>query len=107
MTKNNLKIEDELFENHSKLILEDGRELVADLYFDCTGFKSLLLNETLKVPFKSFNNKLLNNKAWAVQIPYINKREQLKPYTNCTALSSGWVWNVPVWHRIEIGRAHV
>jgi hypothetical protein len=75
----------------------------ADLFFDCTGFKSLLLGETLQVPFESFGDKLLNTHAYAVQVPYQDKRRELKPYTNCTALSSGWVWTVPVWSRIGTG----
>ena len=27
----------------------------------------------------------------------------MKPVTDCTALSSGWVWNVPTWERIGTG----
>lgn len=83
--------------------LDTSVSIKADLFFDCTGFKSLLLGETLKVPFESFGDKLLNTHAYAVQVPYQDKRKELKPYTNCTALSSGWVWTVPVWSRIGTG----
>jgi len=75
----------------------------ADLFIDCTGFKSLLLGETLREPFISFNDMLPNNSAWATKIPYENKREQLKPYTNCTAYNNGWIWNIPLWSRIGTG----
>ena len=45
----------------------------ADLFIDCTGFKSLLLGKTLKEPFCDYSNLLPNNKAWATSIPYKNK----------------------------------
>ena len=87
----------------SKIILEDGTELQADLYVDCTGFESLLLGKALEEPFVSYSDILPNNKAWAVQVPYTDKEKELEVYTNCTALSNGWVWNIPLWSRIGTG----
>jgi len=75
----------------------------ADLYIDCTGFKSLLLGETLKEPFESYADLLPNNSAWATRIPYANKEKELVGYTNCTAIENGWVWNIPLWSRIGTG----
>ena len=75
----------------------------ADLFIDCTGFKSLLLGKTLKEPFCDYSNLLPNNKAWATSIPYKNKEKELKPYTNCTAIENGWVWNIPSWDKIGTG----
>jgi tryptophan halogenase len=46
---------------------------------------------------------LPNNKAWATRVPYKNKENQLVPYTNCTAIENGWVWNIPSWERIGTG----
>lgn len=86
-----------------KIILEDGNILTADLYVDCTGFKSLLLGEALNEPFKSYKDILPNSKAWAVQVPYTDKEKELEVYTNCTALTNGWVWNIPLWSRIGTG----
>ena len=77
------------------IILEDDY----DLFFDCTGFKSLL-NDSEWVDYSEF---LPNNRAWVTRLPYINKEQELKPVTDCTALSSGWVWNVPTWERIGTG----
>jgi len=87
----------------SKLILEGGEEVSADLYIDCTGFKSLLLGQTLNEPFNSFSDILPNNRAWAVQIPYTDKEKEMEPFTNCTALGNGWAWNIPLWSRIGTG----
>jgi tryptophan halogenase len=75
----------------------------ADLYIDCTGFKSLLLGQTLKEPFESYENLLPNNSAWATRIPYKDKEKELVGYTNCTAIENGWVWNIPLWSRIGTG----
>ena len=75
----------------------------ADMYIDCTGFKSLLLGDTLKEHFNSYNDLLPNNKAWATRVPYKDKENELVPYTNCTAIENGWVWNIPSWERIGTG----
>lgn len=87
----------------SGLVLDDGTVLTADLYVDCTGFKSLLLGDALKEPFISYEKTLPNNRAWATQVPYIDKEKELEPYTNCTAIDNGWVWNIPSWSRIGTG----
>ena len=75
----------------------------ADLYIDCTGFKSLLLDKTLKEPFESYSDMLPNDSAWATRIKYKDKEKELVPYTNCTAIENGWVWNIPLWSRIGTG----
>ena len=74
----------------------------ADLYFDCTGFKSILMKK-LNVEFNSYNDLLPNNKAWATKVPYNEKEKELEAYTNCTAIENGWVWNIPTWERIGTG----
>ena len=48
----------------------------ADLFIDCTGFRSLLLDKTLKEPFESYQDILPNNSAWATRVPFSNKRKQ-------------------------------
>lgn len=85
------------------LTLTNGMSITADLFVDCTGFKSLLLEGALKVPFKSYENILPNNRAWAARIPYKNKSKQLESFTECTAINNGWVWNIPLWSRIGTG----
>lgn len=82
---------------------ENHGDLIADLYIDCTGFKSLLLEQTLGTPFISFHDTLLNDRAVATVIPYIDKQKEMENYTSCTAIECGWVWNIPLWHRIGTG----
>lgn len=87
----------------SHLILDSGDVITADLFIDCTGFKSVLLGKALEEPFESFSNMLPNNKAWATRIEYKNKEKELEGFTNCTAIENGWVWNIPLWSRIGTG----
>jgi hypothetical protein len=85
------------------LVLTDGSLVTADLFIDCTGFKSILLEGALEEPWDDFGHTLPNNSAWATRIPYTNKEKEMEPYTNCTAISNGWVWNIPSWERIGTG----
>jgi tryptophan halogenase len=77
--------------------------LAADLYVDCTGFRGLLINKVLGEPFISFSDSLLCDNAIAMQIPNDGRREGIRPYTTATALSSGWVWDIPLFQRIGTG----
>jgi hypothetical protein len=85
------------------LITKEGEEIRGDLFIDCTGFKSLLLGEALKEEFIPYNDILPNNRAWATRLPYKDKEKELEPFTNCTAIGNGWVWNIPVWSRLGTG----
>lgn len=84
------------------LVLEDGRIIEADLYVDCTGFKSLLLEGALGVEFNQFEN-LINNRAVAARVPYANREEEMINYTNCYGMDSGWMWEIPLWTRKGMG----
>lgn len=86
-----------------QIITESGNVLTADLYIDCTGFKSLLLEQTMGVHFISFNDTLLNDSAIATVIPYVDRDHEMECVTSCTAIESGWVWNIPLWNRIGTG----
>lgn len=86
-----------------KIILADNTTIYSDLFIDCTGFKSLLLGGSLGVDFESYEEMLPNNRAWATRIPYQSKEQELEPFTNCTAIQNGWVWNIPLWSRLGSG----
>jgi len=75
---------------------------------DCSGFKSILLGQALKEEFVDISYWLPNNKAWATPTPYKEeyKYEQMRPYTNCTALKNGWAWHTPVWSRVGNGYSY-
>ena len=85
------------------LTTSSNKILEADLYIDCTGFKSLLLEQTMGVEFVSFGDTLMNDRAIATVIPYVDKNYEMECVTSCTAIESGWVWNIPLWNRIGTG----
>ena len=87
----------------TSLVLDNKLELKADLYIDCTGFKSLLLGKELNEPFISYSSILPNNSAWATRLPYKDKEKELEGFTNCTAIENGWCWNIPLWSRLGTG----
>jgi tryptophan halogenase len=85
------------------LELSSGQKVKADLFIDCTGFKSILLEGALGVPFKDYSNVIPNNMAWATHMPYINKETELTSWTNCKTGPNGWIWNIPLWSQIGTG----
>lgn len=84
-------------------IVSLNNKYFADMFIDCTGFKSLLLGKEMNVPFKSYNDLLPNDSALALQLPYTDKEKQLVSFTSCTALANGWVWRIPSWNKIGTG----
>lgn len=80
--------------------LDDDSLLTADFFIDCSGFKSLLLQDALKVSFKSFKENLFNNAAVVMPSPI---SEIIPPETKSTALSNGWAWKIPLTNRYGNG----
>ncbi len=74
-----------------------------DLFVDCTGFRGLLINKALNEPFTSFAESLPCDRAIAMQVPSDPAHHGINPYTTATALSSGWVWDIPLFHRVGTG----
>jgi tryptophan 6-halogenase len=74
-----------------------------DLFIDCTGFSSLLINKALGEPFIYFSESLLCDRAIAMRVPTDIKQDGINPYTTATALNSGWVWNIPLYGRVGTG----
>ena len=85
------------------IITDDGTSISADMFLDCTGFKSLILEQHMGSPFEDFHYKLYNDAALATQIPYVDREKQMETYTDCVGMNAGWVWNIPLWHRVGTG----
>jgi tryptophan halogenase len=84
------------------LSLLGGGRLEADLYIDCTGF-SALLSEAVGAVWESVSDQLLVDHAWVVQLPYRDVDVQRFNRTQCTALTQGWVFHIPLASRIGTG----
>jgi tryptophan halogenase len=83
--------------------LDDGRRIEGDLFIDCSGFRSLLLGDTLAEPFVDFSHWLPVDSAWAC--PCERSGDELEPYTRATALEGGWAWRIPL--QTRTGHGHV
>ncbi|KUJ83292.1 tryptophan 7-halogenase [Microbulbifer flavimaris] len=68
--------------------------LEADLFVDCTGFASLLLGQSLDVPFIDRTDVLFADHALAAQVPYGQMDAPIPSYTISTAQESGWIWDI-------------
>jgi tryptophan halogenase len=82
---------------------KSGRKIHGDLFIDCSGFRALLISKVLKEPFNDYSDTLFCDKAIAMRVPYQDIEKELKPYTSATAMSSGWIWNIPLTERIGTG----
>lgn len=80
--------------------LDDDSMLDADFFIDCSGFKSLLMQNALKTSYKSFKDNLFNNAAVVMPTAITGV---LPPETKSTALSNGWAWKIPLTNRFGNG----
>ena len=84
-----------------------GLRLTADLYVDCTGFAALLIEKSLGVGWVDCSRWLLNDRAITMAVPYESHWPgYVRPYTTATALSAGWVWQIPLQDRRSLGYVH-
>jgi flavin-dependent dehydrogenase len=86
-----------------RLVTKEHGTLEGDLFVDCTGFRGLLINQALKEPFTSFSSSLLCDSAVAMQVPRDVATHGIDPFTSASALSAGWVWNIPLYGRVGTG----
>ncbi len=85
--------EDETGEREvSALVCSDGRRLGFDLYIDCSGFRSLLLERALGSPWRSFESSLWTDRA---VIAAVHHGGRIRPYTTAETFAAGWCWNTP------------
>lgn len=84
--------------NIASLSTTGGDIIAADYFIDCTGFRGLLIEQTLHDPFMSFSDNLLNNAAVAVQTP-LDANTVAPTETRSEALANGWIWQIPLTQR--------
>lgn len=79
---------------------ESGEIIAGDFFVDCSGFASVLMQNTLGVKFQSFKDNLFNDSAVVMPTP-IAKKIPLE--THAQALSAGWCWKIPLTNRFGNG----
>lgn len=88
--------QDGLNGNITSLQLDDGQVIDGDFFIDCTGFRALLIGETLKAEYEDWSGELFCNRAIAVQTELTSPPI---PYTRAIAHKAGWQWRIPLVHR--------
>ncbi|QJU59122.1 tryptophan 7-halogenase [Sphingomonas sp. AP4-R1] len=82
------------------LVLESGQRIEGDLFIDCTGFRGLLIEQTLAAGYEDWSHWLPNDSAIASQTRSV---EPAVPYTRAIAHGAGWEWRIPLQHRVGNG----
>jgi tryptophan halogenase len=79
----------------TELRLSNGQSLKGDFFFDCTGFAKVLMKK-LEVPWVSYKKHLPVDTAMPFIVKYKENEQEPLPATTATALSSGWMWDIPL-----------
>ena len=84
------------------VVLESGETFEGDLFFDCSGFRGLLIEDALKTGYDDWSAYLPCNSAVAQASEKVGDPI---PYTRATAKPAGWQWRIPLQSRT--GNGHV
>jgi tryptophan halogenase len=86
--------------NVEALVLDSGKTVEGDLFVDCTGFRGLLIEQTLRTGYEDWSQWLPCDTAVAVQT---ESTGPAVPYTRAIAHEAGWRWRIPLQHRVGNG----
>lgn len=81
--------------------LESGEVVEGDLFIDCSGFRGLLIEQTLHTGYDDWSHFLPMNSAVAVQTETLGAPV---PYTRAIARDAGWQWRIPLQSRVGNGQ---
>ncbi|NML07853.1 tryptophan halogenase family protein [Sphingomonas sp. G-3-2-10] len=81
--------------------LRSGEQVEGDFFVDCSGFRGLLIEQTLKTGYVDWSHWLPCDRA--VAMPCARVDGPVMPYTRSTAREAGWQWRIPLQHRTGNG----
>jgi tryptophan halogenase len=82
------------------VVLANGQRVGGDLFIDCSGFRGLLIEQTLKTGYDDWSQWLPCDRAMAVPCA---RAGEFTPYTRSSARPAGWQWRIPLQHRTGNG----
>ena len=87
--------------------MADGQAVAGDLFIDCSGFRGLLIEQTLKSGYEDWSQWLPCDRAAAVPceraVTASGAPAPITPYTRSTSVEAGWQWRIPLQHRTGNG----
>ena len=86
----------------ANITTESNGNLEADFFVDCTGFRKMLIGQTLEEKILPYKDRLFNNNAIVIRTA-VNEHVDFPPYTESTALKCGWAWRIPIGSKISWG----
>lgn len=86
------------------LVMESGERVEGDFFVDCSGFRGLLIEQTLKAGYEDWSRWLRNDSALALQTDF--PLADIPPYTRAIAHDAGWQWKIPLQHRQGTGHVY-
>lgn len=99
-TIKNISYDETGFINNLKI--NNNQEISGDFFVNCLGFKSntLLSNEYFDI--ENWDNYILNNSAFAIQVKN-SPNETIETYTTAKAQEYGWCWKIPQYEKTGYG----
>ncbi len=80
--------------NIRAVVTENHGALEGDLFIDCSGSSGLLISEHFGSEWVDWSGISINNRALAVQVPYLSESSAIASATIATAQPHGWVWDI-------------
>lgn len=92
---------DESKKRIKKLVLEDGSEIEADLFIDCSGFSKVLVKELNRK--RKHYDIMPGDTAYVCQVNYKDPSKELVNHTKSIAMKQGWAFEISLYHRKGTG----
>lgn len=87
------------------IVLDDGTEIAADIFIDCSGFSRVLSKELEDTGWQDYCEYLPVDRALVYSFEEDETSCVRKEYTLAEAMDCGWLWEIPT--REKIGRGYV
>ena len=86
--------------NIKYLHCQNDIKVAADLFIDCSGFKSQLLGKELQENFISYGDHLFCDSAI---VGNWQRKSSIFPFTTATTMNAGWRWRIDLRDRVSFG----